>query len=59
MCKIMEDLFKELMEEEKKDMAKKFLAMGYPIDKVAEGLELHLETVAALAQDIPVNTVKS
>lgn len=60
MCKIME----ELIEKEKKDMAmdftKNLLTMGYiPIDKIAEAVGLPLETVEALAQEIPVNTVKS
>lgn len=61
MCKIMEDLFEELMEEEKRDIlrdnAKKLLALGFPADKIAEGLELPIETVEALARDMQKSTV--
>ena len=63
MCKIVEDLFEKLMEEEKRDIlrdsAKKALAAGIPIDKTAEILSLPIETVESIDRDMQKNTVNA
>ena len=57
MCKLMEDLIKKEKIANTKDNAKSLLAIGLPADKIAEGLELPLETVEALARDMQKNAV--
>ena len=52
MCKIVEDLVKELIDSEKKEIALRFLKQGkLSNEEIAEGLGLDVEVVNSLSEE--------
>ncbi len=53
MCKLMEDLVRDVVKDEKLDIAKKLIALGkLPLEDIAMASDLPLSTVENLASSL-------